>query len=83
MASLAVMASFTNLALSASSLATKYLNEIFVVTREVVDPLTGEVTVAKDYGDLGILLITVAVLGVVLPLLAVAIVQNSRLRTSD
>jgi len=79
----AVMASFTNLALSASSLATKYLNEIFVVTREVVDPLTGEVTVAKDYGDLGILLITVAVLGVVLPLLAVAIVQNSRLRTSD
>ena len=29
----AVMASFTNLALSASSLATRYLNEIFVVTR--------------------------------------------------
>ena len=31
----AIMASFTNLALSASQLGTKYLNEIYVVTREV------------------------------------------------
>ena len=31
----AVMASFTNLALSASQLLTKYLNQIYVVTREV------------------------------------------------
>ena len=31
----AVFASFTNLALSASALGTKYLNEIFTVTREV------------------------------------------------
>ena len=30
----AVMASFTNLALSASSLGTRYMNEIFTVTRE-------------------------------------------------
>ncbi len=34
----AVMASFTNLALSASQLGTKYLNQAFVVTREVRDP---------------------------------------------
>ena len=33
----AVMASFTNLALSASSLGTKYVNEIYTVTREVRD----------------------------------------------
>ena len=33
----AVMASFTNMALTASSLLTKYLNQIFVVTREVKD----------------------------------------------
>ena len=36
----AVMASFTNLALSMSSLVTKYLNEIFLVTREVRDRAT-------------------------------------------
>jgi hypothetical protein len=34
----AVMASFTNLALSASQLGTKYLNQIFEVSREVRDP---------------------------------------------
>ena len=33
----AVVASFTNLALSASSLGTKYLNQMFTVTREVKD----------------------------------------------
>ena len=31
----AVFASFTNLALSASALGTKYLNEIFTVTRKL------------------------------------------------
>ena len=36
----AVMASFTNLALSAAQLGTKYLNQVFVVTREVKDPAT-------------------------------------------
>ncbi len=33
----AVMASFTNLALAAAQLGTKYLNQVFVVTREVKD----------------------------------------------
>jgi hypothetical protein len=79
----AVMASFTNLALSASSLLTKYLNEVFVITREVTDPETGQVTTPADYSDLGILLIVVSVVTVGLPLLAVAMVQNSRLRTQD
>ena len=32
---LAVLASFNNLALSASNLGTKYLNQIYVITREV------------------------------------------------
>jgi hypothetical protein len=49
----AVMASFTNLALSASQLGTKYLNQIFVVTREVKDPVTRTVKVAADYSQLG------------------------------
>ena len=79
----AVMASFTNLALSASSLATKYLNEVFTVTRQVVDRDTGQVTVAADYSELGILLILVALLVVALPLMAVALVQMSRFQTSE
>ncbi len=77
----AVMASFTNLALSASSLGTKYLNQVFNVTREVRDRTTGEVSVPADYGELGWLLITVAVIAVAAPLIAIALVQSSPLRT--
>ncbi len=77
----AVMASFTNLALSASSLGTKYLNQLFVVEREVRDRATGAVTVPADYSQLGWLLITVAALTVLLPLVTIAAVQASRLRT--
>lgn len=77
----AVMASFTNLALSASSLMTKYLNQVFIVTREVRDRATGVVEVAADYSVLGWLLITVAVIAVAGPLLTIVIVQRSRLKT--
>ncbi|WP_297768100.1 hypothetical protein [uncultured Roseovarius sp.] len=79
----AVMASFTNLALSASSLLTKYLNEIFVITREVTDPDTGAVTTPADYSELGLLLITVAVVTVGLPLVSVFVVQRTALRSRD
>ena len=79
----AVMASFTNLALSASSLATKYLNEIFLVTREVKDRDTGAITVEADYSELGWLLIAVAVIGLVAPLVTVLLVQHTRLRTQQ
>jgi len=79
----AVMASFTNLALSASSLLTKYLNEILVVTREVTDPETGAVTTPADYSQLGVLLLVVAAVTVAAPLLAVVLVQRSRLRSVD
>ena len=64
----AVMASFTNLALSASSLLTKHLNQIFVVTREVRNRETGVIDVAADYSALGWLLLTVAALSVLAPL---------------
>jgi len=79
----AVMASFTNLALSASALLTRYLNEIFVITREVRDPATGQITIPADYSDLGILLILVTLIAVGVPLLVVSMVQNSPLRTHD
>lgn len=76
----AVMASFTNLALSASQLGTKYLNEIFVVTRQVKDQATGAVSVPADYNELGVLMISAMLLGLVLPLAAIAIVKLTRLR---
>ena len=79
----AVMASFTNLALSASRLGEKYLNQIFVVTREVRDAQTGVIETAANYAELGILLITVAVLTMGIPLLVVWMVQRSPLRTTD
>ncbi len=79
----AVMASFTNLALSASGLLTKYMNQIFLVTREIKDRATGVVEVPADYSRLGRLLITVALIGAVAPLLTVFVVQKSQLRTRD
>ena len=77
----AVMASFTNLALSFRELGTKYLNQLFVVSREVKDHISGEIQVPADYSDLGILLITVAVLGLALPLLAIVMVKLSPLKS--
>ena len=79
----AVMASFANLALSASSLGTKYLNHVFVVSREVLDPVTESVTIAANYSELGALLITVALITVGLPLAAVIAVQKSPIRTQQ
>ena len=78
----AVMASFTNLALSAAQLGTKYLNQLFVVEREVKDAATGAVKVAADYGQLGDLLITTTVLGFVVPLLAILFVKTTRFRSA-
>ena len=79
----AVMASFTNLALSAASLGTKYLNEMYTVTREVRDRATDVIKTAADYSELGWLLITVALIGILAPLLTVLIVQRSPLRTTQ
>lgn len=56
----ALMASLMNLALVAGSLQTKYLNMIFTVSR-------------GDYTELGALLITATLIGVALPLLALAV----------
>ncbi len=55
----ALMASLMNLALVAGQLFTKYLNQYFVVGR-------------GDYGELGALLISVVVAGLVIPLVAIA-----------
>jgi MFS family permease len=78
----AVMASFTNLALSASQLGTKYMNQMFRVSREVKDPATGDVAVPADYSELGMLLMTVTAIGLALPLLAILLVRLARLRSA-
>jgi hypothetical protein len=53
----AVMASFTNLALSAAQLGTKYLNQTFTLTRQVKDA-SGAIQVPANYADLSGLLLS-------------------------
>jgi hypothetical protein len=54
------MAAFTNLALSASHLGTKYLNKIFAIHR-------------GQYDELGMLMITAALIGLTIPVAAVVL----------
>ena len=78
----AVMASFTNLALSLSQLGTKYLNEIFVVTREVRDQASGAVQIPADYSQLGLLLIWQLLLGLALPFVAIMFAKVTRFKSA-
>lgn len=78
----AVMASFTNLALSFSQLGTKYINQIYTITREVKDPATKVVTTPADYSELGVLLISVTTLGFILPMAAILLVRKTRLHSA-
>lgn len=78
----AVMASFTNLALAVSQLGTKYVNQIYVIKREVKDAATGVVVTPADYTQLGDLFITVSVLGLLVPLLAILFVKTTRFRSA-
>jgi hypothetical protein len=78
----AVMASFTNLALSASQLGTKYLNQLFSVTREVRDRASDTVTVAADYGELGWLMLSAMLLGFAVPIGAVLLIKFSPLKSA-
>ena len=78
----AVMASFTNLALSASQLGTKYLNQIFVVTREVVDPATGAVQVPEDYSRLGDLMLVQMGIYLLVPFAAILFSRLTRFRSA-
>jgi hypothetical protein len=78
----AVMASFTNLALSLGQLGTKYLNTIYTVTREVKDAATGAIGVPADYSQLGMLLISVVLIGFCIPMAAVLFVKTTRFRSA-
>jgi hypothetical protein len=59
----AVMAAFTNLALSGASLGTNYMNQIFIVER-------------GSYGELGRLMIAVNLIGLILPIATVLLVNR-------
>ena len=78
----AIMASFTNLALSLSQLGTKYLNQIYVISREVREPATGALQVPADYSQLGELLIVQLILAVMLPFAAIAFVKTTRFKSA-
>ena len=59
----AVMAAFTNLALSAASLGTNYMNQIFIVER-------------GSYDELGRLMIAVNLIGLIIPIATVLLVNR-------
>jgi len=75
----AVMASFTNLALSLSQLGTKYLNQIFEITRATK---TATAQSAANYTELGPLLLTTICLGFAIPFIAIAIVKLTRFKSN-
>ena len=78
----AVMASFTNLALSASQLGTKYLNQLYTIAREVKDAATGMITTPANYSELGALLVTVTVLALLVPLATILLTRQAGLRSA-
>jgi len=65
----ALMASMMNLALSVGGLITKYLNQIFVVTREVTQ--NGIVVSSANYSQLGKLMIIVLIMNFVIPIFVI------------
>lgn len=67
----ALMASLMNLAMSAGRLLTKYLNQMFVVTREIKEDEV--VTTAANYSELGSLLWIVIIVGFVVPIITILI----------
>jgi len=68
----AVSTSLMNLAITGGGILTKYLNKIFVVTREIKDQ-EGVITTAADYSQLGSLLWVATALGFIVPLIVVLI----------
>jgi len=73
----ALMASLMNLALTAGGLLTKYLNEIFPVSRQIVE--NGKIITPMDYSNLGILMIIVTILNVTIPVVTIyyLMIKNS------
>ena len=67
----ALMASLMNIALSAGGLLSKYLNQVFVITREIKEK--DMVTTVANYSDLGSLLWITIVLGFLIPIVTILV----------
>lgn len=67
-----LMSSLLNLALIASNLGTRYLNKIWVVSREVKNA-DGSIKIGQNYQDLGSLLIASTLIGFIIPCLVIFI----------
>jgi len=65
----ALMASLMNIALSAGGLLSKYLNKLFVITREVKE--NDVVVTTANYDDLGMLLWVAIIVGFIVPIITI------------
>jgi len=65
----ALMASLMNIALSAGGLLSKYLNKVFIMTREIKEE--DIVVTPANYDDLGLLLWVVIIVGFIVPILTI------------
>ncbi|MCS6785580.1 MAG: hypothetical protein NZ524_00895, partial [Thiobacillaceae bacterium] len=63
-------------------LGTKYLNEHWVVERQVLDPVTHAVVKPADYGALPELLAVQITLALLLPFVAILFVRLSGMRSA-
>ncbi len=68
----AVAASFMNLALSTREIFTKYLNQLFIISRETKDA-EGHIVTPQDYSELGMLLWSAILISFFVPLIAVLV----------
>ena len=78
----AISASLMNLALTAGSLLTKYLNKIFIVSREIKNE-SGEIITQSDYSQLWELMIVKLVFAFLLPMLAILIFLKKPVKMKD
>jgi len=79
----AVFASFTNLALSARELFTSYLNKIFIIKRDIYEDGTNILIEKSDYTNLDSLLITIILTTLIIPIITIVIVQNSKFKSKE
>ena len=61
----------------------QFPEKIFVISREVFDQTTQQVTTAADYSELGFLLIAVGLITIIIPITVVRLIQRSPLRSTD
>ncbi len=78
----ALAASFMNLALTAAQLISKYFNQWFPVSREVLNE-AGEIIVASDYSQLGILIALCMAWTFIVPFLAVSLLIREPRRVPE